>query len=443
VVEVREREPAIGDEVNWLSAGDLTFELVRDLAGPSIWEKAYHRHGLRAFGNVNPPLGKLLIGAVLAVAKRNSDPVAYGWDYSASRRENARRGNTPPAELVYAVRLAISACAALTLLFVYLCAAWLTGAPWISLAAPALLFASDAFRDYAARIFTDVPQLCLMLAGVLAFHRFLARSSAWALAGALLLAGLSVAVKFSSAPLLAAMALTAVAVPGTARQRLLRGALAAAVPSLAFVSVNPFLYPDPIGRTLWLASSFDQIFQRLAEIWPFSHRAVAGPAQGLWLVAQHGLLAPSFHLDARLVFEQAVPGLALGAAVCLWVVRRRLRFAAPPGPRRAALLGTGLASALLAASPWVGAAFCPFALGVARVLAGRPTGPDPALRARFGGFLLLALAATWLLTGLWLPLDWPRYYLRVLALAPVFFAAGLAALRELVALEPGGPRAKP
>ncbi len=37
----------------------------------------------------------------------------------------------------------------------------------------------------------------------------------------------------------------------------------------------------------------------------------------------------------------------------------------------------------------------------------------------------------WLMTGLWLPFDWGRYYLPVLVLVPSFYAAGAALVLEV------------
>jgi len=441
LAEIRAGAPAIGDEVRWLTAGDLAFRLVRERAGPAAWETAWDELELRTFGNLNPPLGKLLIGAVLAAAKRSPDPVDYRWDFLASPGENLARGNAPPGELVLPVRVAISLCAIGTLVLVYLCAVKLTGAPWLSLAAPGLLFASDAFRVHAVRIYTDLPQLCLLMAAVLAFGRFLVRGGWGALVGALVLAGLSVGVKFSAAPLVAALGLLAVAMPGSVRLRLARGALAAAVPWLVFVAVNPFLYPDPFGRTLWIVSTWDQVYRGLAESPLFARQAVAGPWQGIGLVALRGALAPAFRPGAEWVFERALPALAAAAALAGWQRGRRSGLARGPGRARfLAFAGTGLAAALAGAATGLSAWICPFALGVVRTCVGGPAGRAPAPRARFGAFLLAALLASWLLTGLSLRLDWSRYYLRVLALVPIFCAAGLVALRELARPDPGAPR---
>jgi hypothetical protein len=238
-----------------------------------------------------------------------------------------------------------------------------------------------------------------------------------------------VGVKFSAAPLVPAMGLLAVASPGSVLQRAARGALVLAIPCLVFVAVNPYLYPDPVGRTLAIVSRWDGLYRGLARIPLFAPQAVAGPWEGIGLVALRGALAPDFRPAAGRVFEWALPALVVGAVlVGGWRLRRS---GAGPGPGRRrwlVLAGTALGASLAGAATALGAWTAPFALGVARVLG---AGPDPAPRARFGAFLLLALLATWLMTGLSLRLDWSRYYLRVLALAPIFCAAGLVALREL------------
>ena len=49
---------------------------------------------------------------------------------------------------------------------------------------------------------------------------------------------------------------------------------------------------------------------------------------------------------------------------------------------------------------------------------------------------------TFVLTGLWRPFDWQRYYLRLIALLPVVYVAGIALLSGCISLEKraeGGP----
>ena len=45
---------------------------------------------------MNPPVGKFLTGALVAILRDPSQPVDYRWEWPHSTEENRARGNLPP-----------------------------------------------------------------------------------------------------------------------------------------------------------------------------------------------------------------------------------------------------------------------------------------------------------------------------------------------------------
>ncbi len=378
-----------------------------------------------------------MIGVLVAAGQRGSELIDYRWNFSLDYAGNRDAGNLPPQRTLVPVRLGITVLGAVALFLVYLCAVQVTGARWLALVAPAVLFLSPVFRFHAARAYTDVPQLCCLLASIVAFNAFLRRGDRRAFYAALVLAGMAAAVKFSAGTLVLAQGALVLARGAPWRRRLRDAALVAALPFAVFCAVNPYLYPNPVGRTLDIVSTWSDTMAELQRDPRLVAKAVASPGEGLALVADRGILEPwlghSLLDAAKLALPVAIAVLAAGLAAAL--VRHRIRFVASPrDPRLAAALTACAIVAALRLFAGLSLSAAVFLLGLQRLAMGPVGGPDGA-DAGARRFVIAAFAVTLLLTGFWLPFDWHRYYLRILALVPVFHVAGMALLTEIVVLE--------
>jgi hypothetical protein len=422
------------DESEWITAGYVAFKLLRERAPLARWEHAFDERSLGDWGNKNPPLGKYIIG--LAVTPHiHADADA---DYHSAPLKNAddtvARGNLPPRSVLTAARTAIAACAGIALLGSYLVAFELTGsALWAALSALFLFFV-PSFQFHAVRVYTDAPQIALLLFGSHALLRFtLAGRLRWLVFG-LLCGGLACAVKFSSG----AWWLGAVVYLGfSARNR--TGGLArrcapllaaAVVPLAGFIAINPYLYRDPLARSGALVQAW-QASKAVQRSDPQLAAAVVNSqVRRFALVTARGALAPtsapfmeSLALDAAVRLTPSGLGLFAFGLLALWVAGWRL---SPLADARSLwrlcawfMLGAASEFALTAHVTWFGGA-C--ALGL-RSLAWQA---EPlARRARA---FACVLGVMWLVTALWLPFDWSRYYLPLVSQMAAVYALGTATL---------------
>jgi Dolichyl-phosphate-mannose-protein mannosyltransferase len=258
ILKVR-RDPQCGvDEPGWLRSGGVTYQLVIQRASAAQWETAYAEDG--DFDNRNPPIGKLIIGVMLA-AKGIHHP-NYRWHWPLSYEENVALGTLPPIDVLRFVRYGISVLGAATLVLTY-CIAWrLTRSAW-AIAAPVYVFNLPVFQFLATRVYTDIIEVTMMLASGLALLIYVdqPRRPA-ALAVAAVAVGLACATKFSAAPL--AIALVIVVVRLT-RFRVWPMTIAVGVPLLVFVLVNPYLYRAPVTRTRGLITAWSELIHRQQE----------------------------------------------------------------------------------------------------------------------------------------------------------------------------------
>ncbi len=424
------------DEPAWITSSYLTFGLATGFAPPARWEAAYDEAGLAFWGNMNPPLGKLMTGALVALHRDPADPVDYQWQWRLGYEENQARGNIPPRSLLVPVRLGIVAAAIVTLVAIYVFAWQLTANPWAALIAPAALFLSPIFQIHATQVYMDIPQLAFLAAAAASFAVFVRHSSRLAFAVSLVGMGLSCAVKFSSAPLVFATGLFVLLRPGPLRARLRRAALVASVPLAIFVAINPYLYPDPVGRSLDFLSSWSELKQQQQRDPALAPSVVSSPLQGLSATLRASLIRPPFFQPRLAALRPKLWLVATAAALGLLLAMRRFRFRLPEprgarGPLELAILASG----------WL----LPFSVGATGLSLGLAAlGAFWLFRVRTGPpsrelavYLALIAGITTVATGLWLPFTWGRYYLPVLTLVAPFYAAGgaflfsLAAAREL------------
>lgn len=146
--------PFSGDESGWISSSlDATRRMVD---GSWTQYAGWEPEAAGSWGSLNPPLGKWLIGIPLS---------AYCWtrgawfdkyyNFWADGRENIRRGNIPPFELLTAARRIVAFYGSLAVLAVI----WLgcrARNVWVGLAAGGALLLDPLFQATASRVLTDV-----------------------------------------------------------------------------------------------------------------------------------------------------------------------------------------------------------------------------------------------------------------------------------------------
>lgn len=430
------------DEPGWISSSYRTFRLYAELASPSRWRAEFEQANSAAFLELYPPIGKLIVGALVAIYREPGDPVDYAWKWPGSYESNLAAGNLPPTSLLRPVRLGIVGLSVLTLALVYIAAIQVTGTRWLALLAPAILFLSPIFRMHATQVYMEAPQVFLLAASVVAFNDHLLRRRRTSFALALVLMGLACAVKLNSAPIVLACGLFVVARPASLATRLRRGLAAACVPVAVFCAVNPYLYDDPLAKMGAFVSGWSEIKGRQQLDPQLAAKAVPSRATGLALMARETIARPT--LDHRRLRGLAGHGwiLAMGAAVVTAVALRRYRFEvrglASPYGRYAlgvlAALGIGLLCLGAVGLPALLLALGFFGSLAMRTPAERAApGLEPALFvATCAGVMLVA-------TGLWIPHDWARYYLPTLVLLPAFYVAGFQFVVDVAAA--GMPRA--
>jgi hypothetical protein len=157
--------PFSGDESGWISS---SLDATRRMLDGS-WTKfeGWEPEAAGSWGSLNPPLGKWLIGIPLS---------AYCWsrgewfdryyDFWADGRENIRRGNIPPFELLTAARRIVAFYGSLAVLAVMWLGCRLRNV-WVGLAAGGALLLDPLFQAVGTRVLTDVLNgLCLALVAV-------------------------------------------------------------------------------------------------------------------------------------------------------------------------------------------------------------------------------------------------------------------------------------
>lgn len=255
------------DESRWISRAHYLADLA-DPFGPT-WDDQYMTRGQPPFGSYMTGVGLLLHGRDLT-----TNPP---WDFALTWEENLAAGHKPvPADLhaarnLSALLTATTAVALIGIANVYVPFSWALLAGGI--------FALHPFSRYIGALATADAVFGLLIAlTALAIARF-AQSRAWqwaattgvllGLGGATKLSPLAVAVGLMGLSLLPTV-LPAGWVGGTAARRRLAGMglLVVLAAGVTFVAVYPYLWPDPIGRTVNLFTFRVVEMATQASDWP-------------------------------------------------------------------------------------------------------------------------------------------------------------------------------
>jgi hypothetical protein len=275
------------DEAGWISAGYHYSDAL--LAGDFSW-RTWACPECHAWGSLNMPLGKLLIGLPLRLysnANRGGEAFFGLYDGSRSHAENVADGRVPPADILQRGREAAAVFGVLTcvLLFVlgYYLAGWLAG-----LLAVGLTLANNTFIYMATQAMTDIHYNFFLLAVCLASGYYVAQATdrrrLWAGLAAGILTGLACSVKITGlaigAALFAGLVVYSLALRRITWRVLVRDSIVFGLAALAVIYLlNPVFWLDFSPGS---ASPEPGIPQHIVAIWdPPTH-----PPQGLARLAE-------------------------------------------------------------------------------------------------------------------------------------------------------------
>ena len=256
------------DESQWIATSNVFETYIKLDFGSSLWNRSY-------WTLTQPPMVRYVIGLSRYLGGYHIPDLNTPWDFNRGVDFNTRQGAMPSNGLLWWSRLpmAILAIASLSIVFTLLLAAWgrFAGYIWLGLV---------AFNPYfLLQLRRAMGESCLLFFTVLGLYAvYKALNSAeenagqskravylW-LAVAGIASGLAGASKLNGLANVLAPILTACVVAlrskssagGKLRSALGGGALAGICCVVVFVAVNPFLWPNPIGRTI-------QMFQHRVE----------------------------------------------------------------------------------------------------------------------------------------------------------------------------------
>ncbi|MFT4037075.1 MAG: glycosyltransferase family 39 protein [Thermomicrobiales bacterium] len=309
------------DESRWISRAHY----LADVADPfgETWQDQYMTRGQPPFGSYVTGLGLLLHGRDLA-----TNPP---WDFAQTWEANLAAGARPVWADLQAARSTSALLVAATAVTLVGIASVFVPPGWALLAG--LIFAVHPFSRYIGALATADAAFGLLIAlAALAMAQYARRRSwQWAAAVGVLL-GLGGATKLSPLAVAAALAIGGIALacgpewirPAGSRRFAGHGVLIAVAAGVAFLVVYPYLWPDPVGRTVNLFTFRVDEMAAQASDWPVM--AVPTRAEALRRTALNftdhysltGSLAAIMHVRPPRALPQlevllAVTGVALMA----------------------------------------------------------------------------------------------------------------------------------
>jgi hypothetical protein len=413
LLQAAETVPFHGDESEWISAGRY-FRFVfldHDLTS-QVWRESW-------LNRDQPPVGRYIIGGIVWAS--GTDPArvnrTYAWerDYEA----NLREGRVPDRSVLLPVRrtMALIGSGSMALLYV---AGRLVGGRVVGIVGAALATASPLLQSYFVQARTEALLAfftALALVALLLFARRYQRDGtfgpvAWTV-GPLL--GLALAIKLTAAVAIvgvcayggwAALARLRKA-PRESSMLILWTAVTGLAACLVWVGVNPFLWPDPLGRT-W--SMLEQQQSIMVEQGTQFGNPVELTLPGRLLL----MIERTFAENSTPAFDYGAPS---GSDPLI-----RPTFTDLP---KLGGISVELVLAAIGLTVLVGRT-------VSAWRSGDRHGPE--------SVLLWWLAAYWLGIGVNLSLDWPRYYVPTAFFGAILIGLGVQAIIVLVAGRRAGAR---
>jgi len=364
------------DEPRMLNRGFMAGRLYRDYLRTGSVSSEWLGEAWQAR---KPPLGNVIVGLGLWLGRAEPPAAPYEYDWLHDYAWNAARGQVPSAEVLRAGRRLVPWLSAAAAAALFLVAAGVGGIVG-GLVAVAVFHHNPIVRLYGPRALADMPMMAFSLWSLWYLARRVApawdahRASLLTRCAALgLLVGLATATKQNGA-LMACVALVTFGIWGAGSasrlggdavaRAILAATVVAAVSYGLFVLVNPVLHPSPLGRTLAQIEAWNLKF------------------------AGHWKARPEFALRTLAARTRAVARVIAGNA-----------------------FGT-------LGYPYV-TAFLVVAGAVTLALERRPPPGERSL----GTIVLIWSAVTIAVVTAWIPLDWDRYYLPVIAVMAVLVGA--------------------
>jgi hypothetical protein len=255
LLRAAETVPFHGDESEWISAGRY-FRFVfldRDVTS-QVWRSSW-------LNRDQPPLGRYIIGGIVWASGTDPDRVNRTYAWERDYETNLREGRVPDPSILKPVRqtMALVGAASIVLLFVAgrLVAGTVVGAVagLVATMSPLLQSYFVQARTEALLAFFSTMALVVLLAFARRYQHYggLAGVGWWV--GPIL--GLALATKLTAAlAIVGACAYGGVAAlarigkaPGESARLIGWCAATGLLATLVWVAVNPFLWPDPVGRT--------------------------------------------------------------------------------------------------------------------------------------------------------------------------------------------------
>jgi 4-amino-4-deoxy-L-arabinose transferase-like glycosyltransferase len=225
--------------------------------------KAWDGDALSRWGELNPPLGKLAIGASLRAGGATH---WFGlYDFTRSSAENAAAGLVPPPAVLLPARVGMACFGAASCVLLFLIGRALAGL-WCGALALVFLLSNELFTTLSSQAMIDIPFVTFLLATCLLALRLVAAKPEHSLRFALLgglFAGLAALVKIHGLPI--GMGLLAVALAvrgaqlGSRRRALLLGVAAFAVALRVSYAGAPTIAAAASARTGRISSALNAL----------------------------------------------------------------------------------------------------------------------------------------------------------------------------------------
>jgi uncharacterized membrane protein len=396
--------PFHGDESEWISAGRyFKFVFLDHDFSSSVWRPSW-------LNRDQPPVGRYVIGGIVWASGTSPSQVNRTYDWDKDYAANLQEGRVPGPSLLVPVRRTMAVLGAISIVLLFV-AGRLIGGPLVGAIAAFCATFSPLLNIYFVQARTEsllAVFSSLALVGTLLVSRRFQQDGRIPIVGwgVGIFLGLALATKLT-----AALAIVGVcgygAVAGLARWRrsrdqalrVLAWAMATGLlASVVWVAVNPFLWPDPVGRTWSMLEQQQSIMVEQGT--QFGNPVNDAFPWRLGLVVYRSFV------------ETSTPAFDAG----------RPPDSEPQIGPTFADLGAPLDLSLELVLAAVG-----FAILLARAVqvwrAGRGHGPETALLWWLAAYVL-GIAAN-------LSLDWPRYYVPTAYFAALLIGLGAAGIVTL------------
>lgn len=393
--------PFHGDESEWISTGRyFTFVFLdHDLTG-QVWRPSW-------LNRDQPPVGRYVIGGIVWASGTDPNRVnkTYAWekDYST----NLAEGRVPGDAILLPVRRTMAVVGALSVVLLFV-AGRLVGGTLTGIVAALLATSSPLLQTYFVQARTE-SLLAFVSVAALVMLLVVARRcqdtgriprAAWWIGPVL---GLALAIKLTAAVAIVAVCAWGVCA-GLARLTSARAetvtlavwaVTVGLLASVVWVAVNPFLWPDPVGRTLSMLQQQQAIMVEQGQ--QFGNPVEEVLPGRLWLLVRRSFV------------DNSTPAFDYGAPPESPPLMRRTFSELPT----VGGISVELVLAVLGLTILV----------VRAAYAWRSSG-------RFGAesALLVWLAAYVFIIGANLSLDWPRYYVPTAFFGSLLVGVGVSSL---------------